>query len=556
MTDGGTKRQYEPRLLIPGGEALRRVQKALACDAEAAIAWLKLQVMRTAVRVYAGIHPLAYHPKDSSDRAKAAPETSRYPIAAADIVGDGAFGWSVASVDERHLKNALATELADLDQPIDAGDPPRPSVPFAIAIEMTKKLSGFSEEAARAWLLDALLVNRRIPAWCQPTQRYPAWRRAGPGSDPGQLYVMTKVLEEALAVEFPEAKPQARQRTRPGDRESRVGAGPPSMAAERDATSGGTNAPLGAEGEKTGPRPIELIDGLAACRDVEDTLDVNREFAEQWLRTRIWHGYVETWYDPWFLQLVSIDNTELGGPSNWCFDGLFDGMWGFDLKRVCITRGSLERALKIGRSAGPEDDLWEKIRLDIERRSGITEWRDSTFDNRLIEDLLETPAVFGVRFKLAAAQEAKADGIPLEIAEEALVEAVNQGMVRAWRNHPGRLEEFGPERPLRQPVDPETQIHGEQLKVCMTAESAPEPVVPHEDRSLGRPAYEYWPDVEADARQHLEYEGGETEPNAQARLAKFMKQRIVALGHKAPVRGTLALRAKKVLKAYMADKYQ
>jgi hypothetical protein len=556
MTDGGTKRQYEPRLLIPGGEALRRVQKALACDAEAAIAWLKLQVMRTAVRVYAGIHPLAYHPKDSSDRAKAAPETSRYPIAAADIVGDGAFGWSVASVDERHLKNALAAERADQDRPIDGGPPPRPSVPFAIAIEMTRKVSGFSEEGARAWLLDALFVKARIPAWCQPTQRYPAWRRAEPGSDPGQLYVMTKVLEEALAVEFPEAKPQVRQRTQPGGRGSRVGAGPPSLAAERDATSGGTNAPLGAEGEKTGPRPIELIDGLAACREVEDSLEVDREFAEQWLRRKVYRAYVESWYDTDFVDDDEIESEQLEGPSTWPFAGFFDGMMGFDLKRVCITRGSLHRALKIGRSAGPEHELWEKIRLDIERRSDITEWRDSAFENCRIEDLLQTPAVFGVRFRLAAAQVAKADGTPLEIAEEALVEAVNQGMVRAWRNHPGRLEEFGPERPLRQPVDPETQIHGEQLKVCMTAESAPEPVVPHEDRSLGRPAYEYWPDVEADARQHLEYEGGETEPNAQARLAKFMKQQIVALGFKAPVRGTLARHAEKVIKAYKADKYQ
>jgi hypothetical protein len=73
MTEGGTERRREPRLLIPGGEALRRVQKSLACDAEAASAWLKLQVMRTAVQVYAGIHPLAYHPSDTSSENSSGP---------------------------------------------------------------------------------------------------------------------------------------------------------------------------------------------------------------------------------------------------------------------------------------------------------------------------------------------------------------------------------------------------------------------------------------------------------------------------------------------------
>jgi hypothetical protein len=414
----------------------------------------------------------------ASDKAKAACETSRYPLDAADIVGDGAFDWSTVSVDERHLKNALAAQHVDLDQPIDDGPPPRPSVPFAIGVEMTRKVSGFSEEGAKAWLLDALLVNARIPAWSQPTRRYPGWREAGAGSDPERLYVMTQVLEEALAAEFPEAKPPARQRTVPARRGSIAGAVPPPMATESDSPSDDINAHSGAEGQKAEARSIELIDGCAACREVEDWLKIGREAAEQWLRTKIWHAHVESWYgDPVLVQLPSIKSSELGRPSIWAFDGLFDGIWDFDLKRVCITRGSLERALKIGRSAGPEHDLWEEIHCDIKQRSGITEWRDSAFENSDIEDLLQTPAVMGVRFKLAAFQVSKASGMPLEIAEDALVEAVNQGMVRAWRNHPGRLEEFGPDWPLKQPVDPETQTDGKELAAWIAANYLPnEPI--------------------------------------------------------------------------------
>ncbi len=208
---------------------------------------------------------------------------------------------------------------------------------------------------------------------------------------------------------------------------------------------------------------IELIDGLAARREVEGWLALDREAAEQWLRGKIWLAYVESWHSPWFIPLREIEKSQLPGPSNWTFDGLFGNEWEYDLKLVCMTRGSLERALKIGRSARPEDDLWEEIRLDIEQRSGITEWRDSQFEDCRVEDRLQMPAVIGVRFKLAADQVGRASGMPLEIAEEALVAAVNQGMVRAWRNHPGLLEEFGPEWSLTQPVNLETQIDADQL---------------------------------------------------------------------------------------------
>jgi hypothetical protein len=63
----------------------------------------------------------------------------------------------------------------------------------------------------------------------------------------------------------------------------------------------------------------------------------------------------------------------------------------------------------------------------------------------------------------------------------------------------------------------------------------------------------YWPDIEASARRHIDHEGGEDETGAEARLANYMKQRIVALGHKAPVRSTLSRYAKKVIKAYKAE---
>ena len=285
MTEGGTKRRREPRLLIPGGEALRRVQKSLACDAEAAMAWLKLQVMRTALQVYAGIHPLAYHPKDTSDRAKAAPETSRYPIAAADIVGDGAFDWSMVSVDERHLKNALAAEHADPDQLIDGGDPPRPSVPFAVAVEMTKKVSGFSEEAARAWLRDALFVNPRIPAWCQPTQRYPAWRRATAWVDLSLVYVMESVLEQALATEFP--RMQHRPTSLLGAAENKTGEIPERPAEPHKAT----------KRRKPGALPKNFTSMITAAAtvwacdegidpDARGSLQRVRDYMSEWLSDR------------------------------------------------------------------------------------------------------------------------------------------------------------------------------------------------------------------------------------------------------------------------------
>lgn len=262
------------------------------------------------------------------------------------------------------------------------------------------------------------------------------------------------------------------------------------------------------------PAPVlELINGMAARREVERWLLVDREAAEQWLREKVWLGYVETWYDPWFLCLPKVAITaEFLGLSAWTFDGLFPNMWEFELKLVCITRGSLERALTIGKSRGPEDDLWEEIRLDIELRSGFTEWRFSRFENRRVEDLLQEPlpveiikpltpstssfreAVRGdidqrargitrvdgehderlkqalqepmrandKRFKTAVYEVHKASGMPLEFAEEALIEAVETGKVEAWKPF-GLARSRQTLRHLRSPVDPDTRINGEQL---------------------------------------------------------------------------------------------
>lgn len=89
-----------------------------------------------------------------------------------------------------------------LTKPINVGPPPRECVPFEVARAMAAEASGYDVSAARSWLVDAILVNKRIPGWLKPTAEYPAWRNPNAGDDPSDLYVMTEVLKQALAVEF------------------------------------------------------------------------------------------------------------------------------------------------------------------------------------------------------------------------------------------------------------------------------------------------------------------------------------------------------------------
>jgi hypothetical protein len=137
-------------------------------------------------------------------------------------------------------------------------------------------------------------------------------------------------------------------------------------------------------------RLLQLVDGLIACREVERSLGLDRDTAEHWLRNKIFLGYVESWYDPSFLPFTAVPPDEFPGPpSAWPFEGLFANMWAFDLRLVCITRGSFERALKIAKSRGQVEDLWEDIRLDIERRSTLSTCQDSQFETAGVDDLLQ-----------------------------------------------------------------------------------------------------------------------------------------------------------------------
>lgn len=79
------------------------------------------------------------------------------------------------------------------------------------------------------------------------------------------------------------------------------------------------------------------------------------------------------------------------------------------------------------------------------------------------------------RFKLAVYEVHKASGMPLEVAEEALVDAINRGKVRGWRHRFDRVEEIGSYRNVSRPVDLETQVDGDQLTAWIAAEFSPEP---------------------------------------------------------------------------------
>jgi hypothetical protein len=86
--------------------------------------------------------------------------------------------------------------------PINVDPAPEECVPFEVARAMAAEASGYDQDAARSWLVDAILINKRITAWCKPTAAYPGWRVANSSDNPGDLYVMTEVLKQALAVEF------------------------------------------------------------------------------------------------------------------------------------------------------------------------------------------------------------------------------------------------------------------------------------------------------------------------------------------------------------------
>jgi hypothetical protein len=127
----------------------------------------------------------------------------------------------------------------------------------------------------------------------------------------------------------------------------------------------------------------------------------------------------------------------------------------------------------------------------------------------------------GRRFKQAAYEVQTKIGLPLQVAEDALIGAVNHGKVRAWLNLPARYEQFSPDWPLRQPVDPETHIDGDQLAAWLEAEHSPDPA----------PALKgVWALVYPAAIKWLKEEGVPFERGDQAKLENFIMEEVQRRG--------------------------
>lgn len=199
-------RHTYPRALISWLEARRRIKRALGCDDDEALGWLKGKVRLISIGAYKGNFRAAYHEDDASDAAMNAWRHLERMISFNDVDEDKELDWSNVSIDEADLEKALAQEHLDPNEPIKAGPPPEPCVVFAVAVERVRKASGYSEAAATGYLKDQLFGQRCILAWTRPTRRTLTWQEATDASDMSLVYVMTEALKQALAVDFPRAE--------------------------------------------------------------------------------------------------------------------------------------------------------------------------------------------------------------------------------------------------------------------------------------------------------------------------------------------------------------